>query len=210
MHQQTEHHERRPEPGAPMGTDPVCGMKVPLTSPHRYAVNGSEVVFCSTRCRGRFASEPSKYLSGEEHEPPSATAPSKGAYTCPMHPEVRADQPGSCPKCGMALERVSPGPAVRAEWTCPMHPEIVRDAPGTCPICGMALEPRAGGGEEEDNVELRDMSRRFWLAALFTAAMPPMAPVGSTNARISFSRRTRLPDLRATSAFSVSSRAGSA
>jgi len=175
MHEQTEHHERRPEPGAPTGTDPVCGMKVPLTSPHRRAVNGSEVVFCSARCRDRFASDPSKYLSAETHEPASTTAPSKGAYTCSMHPEVRADQPDSCPKCGMALEPMSPRPAAKAEWTCPMHPEIVRDAPGTCPICGMALEPRAGGGEEEDSAELRDMSRRFWLAALFTVPLAVIA-----------------------------------
>jgi len=175
MHEQTEHHEHRPEPGAPMGTDPVCGMKVPLTSPHRYVVNGSEVVFCNARCRDRFASDPSKYLSGEQHEPPSAPAVSKGAYTCPMHPEVRVDQPGPCPKCGMALEPVSPRPAAKAEWTCPMHPEIVRDAPGSCPICGMALEQRAGAGEHEDNAELRDMSRRFWLAALFTVPLVVIA-----------------------------------
>ncbi len=175
MHEHTEHHERQPAPIAPMGTDPVCGMKVPLTSPHRHVENGSEVVFCSARCRDRFASDPSKYLSTAPLESPSVVAPSKGAYTCPMHPEVRADQPGPCPKCGMALERVSPGPAAKAEWTCPMHPEIVRDAPGSCPICGMALEPRAGGGEEEDSAELRDMSRRFWLAALFTVPLVVIA-----------------------------------
>ena len=60
-----------------------------------------------------------------------------------MHPDVRQPDPGSCPKCGMALERVSPAPVqTREEWTCPMHPEIVRAGPGTCPICGMALERR--------------------------------------------------------------------
>jgi len=175
MHEQTEHHEHRPEPGAPTGTDPVCGMKVPLSSPHRYAVNGAEVVFCSVRCRDRFANDPSKYLSAEQHDRPSTSMPSKGEYTCPMHPEVRASQPGSCPKCGMALEPVSPRPAAKAEWTCPMHPQIVRDAPGSCPICGMALEPRAGAGEQEDNAELRDMSRRFWLAALFTVPLVVLA-----------------------------------
>jgi Cu+-exporting ATPase len=53
------------------------------------------------------------------------------------------------------------------QWTCPMHPEIVRDAPGACPICGMALEPLTVA-LEEDNPELRDMSRRFWLSLLFT------------------------------------------
>ena len=52
-----------------------------------------------------------------------------------------------------------------------MHPEIVRDAPGTCPICGMALEPRTAFGEEEESPELRDMTRRFWLAAAFTAPL---------------------------------------
>ena len=64
-------------------------------------------------------------------------------YTCPMHPEVRQERPGECPKCGMALEPVLAAvPATRTEWTCPMHPEIVRDEAGSCPICGMALEPR--------------------------------------------------------------------
>ncbi len=87
-------------------------------------------------------------------------------YTCPMHPEVRQPGPGSCPKCGMALEpEVSIAGTSRAEWVCPMHPQIVRDRPGTCPICGMALEPRTtGGGETEENPELRDMSRRFWIS----------------------------------------------
>ena len=52
---------------------------------------------------------------------------------------------------------------------CPMHPEILRDEPGSCPICGMALEPRTALGDtEEENPELRDMTRRLWLAAAFT------------------------------------------
>ncbi|MEQ9073253.1 MAG: copper-translocating P-type ATPase, partial [Sandaracinaceae bacterium] len=73
---------------------------------------------------------------------------------------------GDCPKCGMALEpKGVPAVATRTEWTCPMHPEIVRDAPGDCPKCGMALEPRSVTLDEEENPELRDMSRRFWFAA---------------------------------------------
>ena len=93
-------------------------------------------------------------------------------YTCPMHPEVETNQADSCPKCGMALEPTIPVTAPRAEWTCPMHPEIVQDAPGACPICGMALEPSAVDlMTEEDNPELEDMSRRFWLAAAFTVPL---------------------------------------
>jgi Cu+-exporting ATPase len=102
------------------------------------------------------------------------------AYVCPMCPEVRQSAPGPCPKCGMALDPESP--AIRAsktEHTCPMHPEVVRDEPGNCPICGMALEPRTVT-VEEDNPELRDMTRRFWISLTLTVpllvvAMEPMA-----------------------------------
>ncbi|HEU0138522.1 MAG TPA: copper-translocating P-type ATPase, partial [Bryobacteraceae bacterium] len=89
-------------------------------------------------------------------------------YTCPMDPEVRQLGPGACPKCGMALEPVTVAlPQTRTQYTCPMHPEIVRDEPGNCPICGMALEPRSIV-IEEDNPELRDMTRRFWISAALT------------------------------------------
>ncbi|WP_367027481.1 copper-translocating P-type ATPase [Methylococcus sp. ANG] len=97
-------------------------------------------------------------------------------YTCPMHPEIRRAGPGSCPKCGMALEKIA-GPASEAgiEYVCPMHPEVVRLQPGHCPVCGMALEPRTVAAEAEDS-ELGDMSRRFRFGAalslpLFILAM---------------------------------------
>lgn len=63
--------------------------------------------------------------------------------------------------------------ANRGEYTCPMHPEIVRDAPGNCPICGMALEPRTitAPEESEENPELVDMTRRFWVSAVLTAPL---------------------------------------
>ncbi len=98
-----------------------------------------------------------------------------------MHPEVRQDKPGNCPKCGMALEPVTAPAASRVEYTCPMHPEIVRSEPGNCPICGMALELRASQVGEEDNAELRDMSRRFWVSLaltipIFIAAMGEFIP----------------------------------
>jgi Cu+-exporting ATPase len=102
--------------------------------------------------------------------------PTGAAYTCPMHPEVRANKPGPCPKCGMALEPVvSPAPLARVEYTCPMHPEIVRDAPGSCPICGMALEPRTVTVEEEENPELVDMRRRFWVSVALTVPVLAIA-----------------------------------
>jgi Cu+-exporting ATPase len=102
-------------------------------------------------------------------------------YTCPMHPEIRQDKPGSCPKCGMALEPVaasakltatsptSSTPTGKVEYTCPMHPQIVRGGAGSCPICGMALEPRTvTAGEAEANPELTDMTRRLWISAGLT------------------------------------------
>ncbi len=110
---------------------------------------------------------------------PQAVAAPSGAsriYTCPMHPEVENPGPGSCPKCGMGLEPATvAAPATSTEWTCPMHPEVVRDEPGSCPICGMALEPRTVTAEEEENPELVDMTRRFWVSAVLTLPLVILA-----------------------------------
>jgi Cu+-exporting ATPase len=60
-----------------------------------------------------------------------------------MCPEVESEKPGSCSKCGMALERANPvGASSKTIYTCPMHAEIEQDGPGDCPICGMRLEPK--------------------------------------------------------------------
>jgi P-type Cu+ transporter len=76
---------------------------------------------------------------------------------------VVSDKPGACPMCGMALER-NPAYVEAKAYTCPMHPEIRTDHPGACPICGMALEPvTASADAEEENAELKDMTRRFWV-----------------------------------------------
>jgi len=106
------------------------------------------------------------------------------AYFCPMCPGVVADKPGSCPKCGMALERNPVHPNLAGTiYTCPMHPQIERDHPGACPICGMALEPKVAtaGTDEEAGSELRDMTRRLWVAAVlalpvFLLAMAQQVP----------------------------------
>ncbi|PJC03428.1 MAG: copper-translocating P-type ATPase [Gallionellales bacterium CG_4_9_14_0_8_um_filter_55_61] len=96
-------------------------------------------------------------------------------YTCPMHPEIRQSAPGSCPKCGMALEPETPLMPGAVEYTCPMHPEIVRAAPGSCPKCGMALEPRNAAAE--DHAELDDMTRRFWISTALALPVFVMAMV---------------------------------
>ena len=93
------------------------------------------------------------------------------AYVCPMCPEVRSAVPAACPRCGMALEPEMPVATTRVEYTCPMHPEIVRPGPGHCPICGMALEPRTVTAQEEENPELRDMTRRFWISVALTVPL---------------------------------------
>jgi Cu+-exporting ATPase len=87
-----------------------------------------------------------------------------------MHPEVRQEGSGDCPKCGMALEPVTvAAPASRKEWSCPMHPEVVREEPGDCPKCGMVLEARTvSAEEEEEDPELRSMTLRFWVCAVFS------------------------------------------
>jgi len=98
-------------------------------------------------------------------------------YTCPMDPEVRHEGPGDCPKCGMSLEPETPG-AARTEWTCPMDPEIVRSEPGDCPKCGMALEPRQASLEEPEDHELKSMTRRLWVSAVFTV---PLLVIGMSE-----------------------------
>jgi len=122
-----------------------------------------------------------------------------------MHPEVRQDHPGRCPKCQMILvpegqahadhhhphghgddaghpspEPVAaPAAAVPAGtiYTCPMHPEVRQDHPGNCPICGMALEPIIPL-DAEDNHELKDFQRRFWWTLPLTIVVTVLAMFG--------------------------------
>jgi Cu+-exporting ATPase len=77
----------------------------------------------------------------------------------------------------MALEPDVPVASSRTEYTCPMHPEIVRPAPGPCPICGMTLEPRTITASTQENPELADMTRRFWVSLALTAPLMAMAMV---------------------------------
>jgi Cu+-exporting ATPase len=83
--------------------DPVCGMTVPADTPRRHEHAGTTYRFCSDGCRAKFRADPDRYLSPEPAAD-SAPADPGAVYTCPMHPEIRQTGPGSCPKCGMALE----------------------------------------------------------------------------------------------------------
>ena len=85
-----------------MATDPVCGMNVERASARHFVRHeGQGFYFCSGSCKGKCEAEPAKDLAGQPEPQPMA----KGTqYTCPMHPEIIRDKPGSCPICGMALE----------------------------------------------------------------------------------------------------------
>ena len=152
--------------------DPVCGMSIEEKDAAATSVyEGKTYFFCSPSCKTKFDKDPEVFVSTEASAVSEASHGAEGRlYTCPMHSEIRETRPGSCPKCGMALEPVTSAAPSKTEWTCPMHPEIVRDAPGTCPKCGMALEPRTAVGEEE-NPELRDMTRRFQASLVLTVPL---------------------------------------
>ena len=163
--------------------DPVCAMSVdPLHAAGSVVHDGRKYDFCSKSCHQKFLADPAKFTVDTLQAAAAPQSTGGTVYTCPMHPEVRQDHPGTCPKCGMALEPVGGAVAeTRVEYTCPMHPEVVRDQPGNCPKCGMALEPRSVTAEEGPNPELADMSRRFWIGValglpVFIVAMSEMLP----------------------------------
>jgi P-type Cu+ transporter len=90
------------------GKDPVCGMTVvPAKTEHHAALGGRDYHFCSAGCRAKFVADPAKYLTDTPRADPLGVA-AGAIWTCPMHPEIRREAPGSCPICGMALEPEEP------------------------------------------------------------------------------------------------------
>lgn len=115
MHEHThDHHEpaeQKTNPADGAVRDPVCGMTVRPDSPHKLTHGGQNYGFCSARCLEKFRTDPEKFLGEPKAETPrtpqAAGAPVPAVrteFTCPMHPEIVRDAPGSCPICGMALE----------------------------------------------------------------------------------------------------------
>jgi Cu+-exporting ATPase len=113
----------------PVEKDPVCGMTVTSESPHSLSHAGTLYRFCGAGCKKKFEARPGEYLGSKA----PVVRKKGGIYTCPMHPEVRQEGPGSCPKCGMALE--------------PLDASVELEGP---------------------DPELADMSRRLWVALVFT------------------------------------------
>jgi Cu+-exporting ATPase len=152
-----------------MAKDPVCNMEVDPSTALSAEKDGKTHHFCSEHCRERFLNQdqpPDKPEDKPEEEGGTPLRKPSGKFTCPMCEGVESDRPGPCPKCGMSLERQGPpekGP--RTVYTCPMHPEVEVDRPGQCPECGMELEAKEG--ESEDDTELKDMTRRFWVGLAF-------------------------------------------
>ncbi len=158
--------------------DPVCGMKIlPEKAEGTAVYDGQTFHFCGRGCLAKFEADPARYVAAGKVLPatvtpkPSTEAAMEMEYICPMDPEVSQKGPGSCPKCGMALEPATVAvPGLRTEYTCPMHPEVVRAEPGACPLCGMALEPREVAAADK-NEELDAMTRRFWISLGLLAPM---------------------------------------
>ena len=111
-HQSHAHKGVAPPQDAASLKDLVCGMTVTQQSPHWLQHEGRPYYFCSAKCQAKFAYEPGKYIAPTPTVAIQATLPVKAetatSYTCPMHPEIRQDHPGNCPKCGMTLEPVLP------------------------------------------------------------------------------------------------------
>jgi P-type Cu+ transporter len=136
-----------------MPVDPICGMEVDESSRIRAEVEGETFYFCCEHCREKFLDQ-------------------RGIKPCCSHGHAHAVETHahSHEHAGGAHATREPPPSGPVIYTCPMHPEIEQDHPGDCPKCGMALEPKTvSAAAPEDNAELRDMTRRFWVAVALSA-----------------------------------------
>lgn len=140
-----QHSSSQPDMSA---IDPVCHMTVDEAKcQHTLEYKGRPYYFCRAGCKQRFRADPKRFLA-PDYDPSKANSGMNGGG----------------------------GTSGKSKYTCPMHPEIQQDKPGTCPKCGMALEPMVPtAGAAEDNTELKDMTRRLNIAAVFAV---PTAVLG--------------------------------
>ena len=99
-------HAVGPVQSSGLVTDPVCGMQIDRATTAGTAEHaGATYYFCSPHCRAKFLAQAEQYASpAPAPHAPAPAPPTAGTWTCPMHPEIVRDGPGSCPICGMALE----------------------------------------------------------------------------------------------------------
>src|SRR5262245_47268130 len=126
-----------------MAIDPICGMTVDERTAISAERDGQKYYFCCESCRRKFLA------GGQAVESQESRVKSQNLVNLTLGPVSTLNSQHS--------DR-------NTLYTCPMHPEIEQDHPGTCPKCGMALEPKTITSEPEDDSELRDMTRRFWVA----------------------------------------------
>ena len=180
------------EPPLPEGhaRDPVCGMAVdPATAKQKAEHAGTTYYFCCAGCRDKFLADPGRFLApkpqaatpkGDIRDPVCGMTvdPATAKYTAEHSGATYYFCSGGCrekfiadPTRFLALKAGAP-PAKPAPagtiYTCPMHPQIRQVGPGACPICGMALEPETVTADSGPNVELIDMTRRFWIGLILT------------------------------------------
>jgi Cu+-exporting ATPase len=134
-----------------MAIDPICGMTVDEASALCAERDGQTFYFCSDHCR-------QKFLSALANAKPGA----KSCGCCQSPPPAHEH--------GNRLTAKVESSAANPIYTCPMHPEVQQEHPGDCPKCGMTLEPKTvtAGTDDEENAELRDMTKRFWIGAALT------------------------------------------
>ncbi len=138
--------------------DPVCHMDVdPASAADSVEHEGRTYHFCSKHCAQKFRADPDRFTTVRDAGP-ARVLPSLTVIQPPTAASQHRAQSSQADLGG-------------AKYTCPMHPEIVRDGPGSCPICGMALEAMTVSADDEEDHELVDMSRRFWISLILTAPL---------------------------------------
>ncbi len=179
-------HDQQTSSASKTTRDPVCGMTVdPATAKNRAEHAGSSFFFCCAGCKTKFLASPERYLNPSSDAPaPAAHAtqaahpapsapPARGTvYTCPMHPEIRRSEHGSCPLCGMALE---PEGIPEAAGTSPELKDMTRrfviGAVLAAPVFVLDMSGRLTGGFALGPVGVRDTRRAVVRVALLPAGL---------------------------------------